>query len=245
MESQFDAFLAVVFWLSFRPCPLSSIARIVPITCIVSALVLKWGGDENSLTLWIMSYRLALVWLIFELIRRGFRIALRSASEPPFVAHGLNLATILVITSLFAVLLVADIQIRKTSVGQGQDAADFPSVLAIASAFSRSFLWYGLGLLFAQGDRRYKIAGIASLFSWAVTRASIVFYIHWFLNPGFAEQRLTETEQLSLFFSMEVFQFAFVLATCALFFWTGYQFRIGSKPLNPESSANCEFDSIQ
>ena len=140
---------------------------------------------------------------------------------------------------------MADIQIRRTSFGQGQDAADFPSILAIGSACSRSFLWFGLGLLFAQGDRRYKIAGIASLFSWAVTRASIVVYIHWFLSSGFSSQRLTEMEQLLLFFTMELFQFAIVLATCGLFLWTGYRFRIGSKPLIPQSSANCEFDSIQ
>lgn len=245
MELQFDAFVAVVFWLSLRTRSSSSMARIVPITCVVSALVLKWGGYENLLMLWLLSYRLALVWLIFELIRRGFRIALRSASEPPFAAHGLNLATILCITALFAVLLMADIQIRKTSVGQGQDAADFPSVLAIGSACSRSFLWFGLGLLFAQGDRRYKIAGIASLFSWAITRASIVVYIHWFLNPESSMQRLSEMEQLLLFFASEVFQFAFVLATCVLFSWTGYRFQIGSKPLILESSANLEFDSIQ
>ena len=245
MESQFDACVAVVFWLSFRPSSVGSIARIVPMMCVVSALVLKWEGDESHLMLWLMTYRLALVWLIFELIRRGFRIALRSASEPPFSAHGLNLAAILCITALFAVLLMADIQIRKTSVGQGQEAADFPSMLAIASALSRSFLWFGLGLLFAQGDRRYKIAGIAALFSWAATRLSIVVYIHWFLSPGFTVQRLTETEQLLHFFTSEVFQFAFVITTCALFFWTGYQFRIGSKPLIPDSFANGEFDSIQ
>jgi hypothetical protein len=245
VESQFDAFVAVVFWLSFRPGSPSSIARIVPITCVVSALVMKWLGEESHLMLWLVTYRLGLVWLIFELIRRGFRIALRSDSEPPFEAYGLNLAAILCITALFAVLLMVDIQIRKTSVGQGQDAASFPSVLAIASAFSRSFLWYGLGLLFAQGDRRYKIAGIGSLLSWAITRLSIVVYIHRFLNPGLSTQRLTEMEQLWLFFTMEVFQFACVLLTCALFFWTGYRFRIGSKPIIPESSANGEFDSIQ
>ena len=245
MESQFDAFVAVVFWLSLRPSATSSIARVVPITCVVSALVLKWWGYENLLMLWLLGFRLALVWLIFELIRRGFRFALRSASEPPFAAHGLNLATILCITAIFAVLLMADIQVRKTSIGQGQDAADFPSVLAIGSACSRSFLWFGLGLVCAQGDRRYVIAGIASLFFWVITRVWIVVYIRWFLNSEFSSQRLTEMEQLWLIFATEAFQFAFVLMTCALFFLAGYRFRIGSKRLIPESSANCEFDSIQ
>jgi hypothetical protein len=72
----------------------------------------------------------------------------------------------------------------------------------------------------------------------------VVVYIHWFLNTGFSLQRLTDLDQLLLFFTMEVFQFAFVLATCALFFWTGFRFQIGRKPLILESSANGEFDSI-
>ena len=245
MESRFNAYVAIVFWLVFRPSPPNFIARMVPIACGVSAMVLEWGVEENPLALWLLSYRLAIVWLVFELVRRGFRLVLQSASEPQFEASGLNLVTIFCIMVVFALLLMADIQIRKMTIGRGQGMGDFPPLLAMASGCSRSFLWIGLALLFAQGDRRYKMAGGASLCLWAITRASIVVYLHWFLRSGISRQQVPEAEQLSILFVMQTFQFGFVLSTCALILWTGYRIRIGSKAIVPETSHVGSFDSIQ
>jgi hypothetical protein len=109
MESRFSAYVGVVFWLTFRPRSSNFIARLVPVACFVSAIVLEWGVEENTLGMWLLSYRLAIVWLIFELVRRGFRLGLQSASDPAFAIRGLNLATILCITTVFALLLMEKI----------------------------------------------------------------------------------------------------------------------------------------
>jgi hypothetical protein len=254
-ETRFNAYVAIVFWMCFRwtkLSPLSYMTYIVPLCCLMWALMWEYPSfvfshvsTHEDWRFWLTFYRVSIFAIVSVLVRRGFRLSLQSAEEAENNVRRLNLATLLGATALLALLLLVDIQVRRSYIGIQASATEFPPLLAMASGVSRSFLWVGVALMLVQGDRRHKLAGLGAMLLWVVSRAAIVVYIEWIHRPFLEKQQLfTNSIPLSALICSQFVQLAMVGGVFGLFLWTGYRFRVSNKLHELENIEGEKFDAI-